>query len=61
MNFKRIARMLVCLVLVCALVVNISPIKAKAVEPISATLGIGLAVCMILGVAGVILCNRPHA
>lgn len=30
MNFKRIGRILVCLVLVCALLINISPIKAKA-------------------------------
>lgn len=30
MNFKRIGRILVCLLLVCALLINISPIKAKA-------------------------------
>lgn len=39
MNFKRIARMLVCLVLVCALVVNISPIKAEAIVPDTFTIG----------------------
>lgn len=31
MNFKRIGRLLVCLVLICALLINVSPIKAKAV------------------------------
>lgn len=30
MNFKRIGRILICLLLVCALLINISPIKAKA-------------------------------
>lgn len=30
MNFKRIFRVLICLVLVCALLINISPIRAKA-------------------------------
>lgn len=31
MNFKRIGRLLVCLVLICALLINVSPIRAKAV------------------------------
>lgn len=31
MNFNRIGRILVCLLVVCALVINISPIKAKAI------------------------------
>lgn len=30
MNYKRIGRILICLVLVCALLVNISPLKARA-------------------------------
>ena len=51
MNYKRIGRALICLVLVCALLVNVSPIKAEAVA-VEAALGVGLAACLILAAAG---------
>lgn len=53
MNYKRIGRALICLVLVCALLVNVSPIKAEAVA-VESALGIGLAACLILGTCGMI-------
>lgn len=40
MNYKRIGRLAVCLLLVCCLIVNISPIKAEAVSSM-AVVGIG--------------------
>ena len=43
MNYKRIARMLVCLVLVCALLVQASPIKVKAVAAEMALTGVAAA------------------
>ena len=57
MNFKRIARMLVCLVLVCALVVNISPIKAEAVvaEAVATYVGYGIVAALVLGTAGFVI------
>lgn len=53
MNYKRIGRALICLVLVCALLVNVSPIKAEAVA-VESALGIGLAACLILASCGMI-------
>lgn len=58
MNFKRIGRILVCFLLVCCLIVNVSPIKAHAtaaaiipvVVPVSAPLVIG-AVLIGLGIS----------
>lgn len=60
MKFKRIARVLICLVLVCALLVNISPIKARAdivtgtivgASVVSIPVGLVFAACaVILGV-----------
>lgn len=57
MNFKRIARMLVCLVLVCALVVNISPIKTEAIvgEAVATYLGYGIVAALVLGTAGFVI------
>lgn len=48
MDYKRFARALICLVLVCALVVNISPIKVKAVIPESILIEAGIIVGSIL-------------
>ena len=52
MDKQRIFRALVCFVLICALVVNISPIQAKAVDPVTLTGAamIGLAACLAAGV-----------
>ena len=52
MDKQRIFRALVCFVLICALVVNISPIRAKAVDPVTLTGAamIGLAACLAAGV-----------
>lgn len=49
MNFKRIGRMLVCLLLVCCLIVNISPIRAEAlaVEAVYVAAGIVITSCLI--------------
>lgn len=45
MNYIRIGRALVCLLLVCCLIVHISPVKAKAVDALSVSfIGAGLAV-----------------
>ena len=57
MNFKRIARALVCLVLVCALVVNISPIKTEAIvaEAVLTYLGYGIVAALVLGTAGFVI------
>lgn len=57
MNYKRIARMLVCLVLVCALVVNISPIKAEAIvgEAVATYVGYGIVAALVLGTAGFVI------
>ena len=57
MNFKRIARALVCLVLVCALVVNISPIKTEAIvaEAVATYLGYGIVAALVLGTAGFVI------
>ena len=54
MNFKRIGRCLVCLLLVCALMVNISPVKAKAAAStvlIPAGIALG-AILLGIGIAG---------
>lgn len=52
MDKQRIFRALACFVLICALVVNISPIRAKAVDPVTLTGAamIGLAACLAAGV-----------
>ena len=57
MNFKRIARALICLVLVCALVVNISPIKTEAIvaEAVATYLGYGIVAALVLGTAGFVI------
>lgn len=55
MNFKRIGRILVCLILVCALIISISPIKAHATAAGSVALVEGLqAVASILIGLGVL-------
>ena len=46
MNFKRIGRLLVCLVLICALLINVSPIKAKA-DVVSGAVVVGGAVVSV--------------
>ncbi len=65
MNFKRIGRMLVCLILVCCLIVNISPIRAKATESISSylavTIPVDVGVSAIMNGIGVIPGEDPAA
>lgn len=48
MNFKKIFRTLVCLVLVCALLVGVSPIRAKAVVPESLAVTAGIVIGSVL-------------
>ena len=50
---SRILRCLVCLVLICSLLINCSPIKAKAVA-VEASIAIGIIAMMILASAGVV-------
>ena len=53
MNFKRIARILICLVLVCCLMVDISPIKAEALEPATITVAASIGILVaIIGLCG---------
>lgn len=53
MKFKRIFSVIVCLVLVCALVIGVSPIRAHAVFAYDDLLYLGYAIASVLGVAGV--------
>lgn len=48
MNWKRVGRLLVCLVLVAALIVNVSPIRAKAIGPTSALVSVGIVIASVL-------------
>ena len=52
MNWKKIGRALVCLALVCCILINASPIRAKAV--VSTTVAVGLFALMIACSAGVV-------
>lgn len=53
---RKIFRLLVCLVLICSLLINLSPIRVHAVDPVSASmLTIGAAACMMLMAAGVVI------
>lgn len=55
MNFKKIARILVCLILVCCLVVDVSPIKAEAVYAELVVTGVaaaGAIIALILAASG---------
>lgn len=54
MDFKQFIRVFVCIVLVCILVFNCSPLRAQALEPISTALGIGVAALLLLGAAGIV-------
>lgn len=54
MDFKQFIRVFVCIVLVCILVFNCSPLRAQALEPISTALGIGVAALLLLGTAGIV-------
>lgn len=47
MNYKRIGRALVCLLLVCCLIVNVSPVKAKAVVSSTSVLAVSAAVVAV--------------
>ena len=54
MDFKQFIRVFVCIVLVCILLFNSSPLRAQALEPISTALGIGVAALLLLGTAGIV-------
>lgn len=53
MNWKRVGRLLVCLVLVFCLIVNVSPIRAKAVSPGVAFVGVSVLIGIIAVVQGI--------
>ena len=53
MNWKRIGRVITCLLVVCCLIVNMSPIRAEALA-VESALGLGLAAVLILATAGVV-------
>lgn len=54
MKLKNFIRVFVCIILVCILVFNCSPLRAQALEPISTALGIGVAALLLLGTAGIV-------
>lgn len=60
MNKQRIFRALVCFVLICALVVNISPIKAKAFVAETA-MALGAIACIMAMYAGVVFNPQSQA
>lgn len=51
-DWKRIGRAAVCLLVICCMVVNVSPIRANAVA--AEAVGLGLAALLILATAGVV-------
>ena len=62
MNFKRIGRILICLLLVCALVVGLSPIKAQAVVvPQSGMYPEEIVIRAVVGAIGVLAGEDPSA
>lgn len=50
---SRLFRILVCLVLICCFLVNLSPLKARALEPVSATI---VTVSASLAIAAALIC-----
>lgn len=61
MKLNNFLRIFVCIVLVCVLVFNISPLRAQALEPVSTAIGIGVAACLLLGTAGIIFNPTSNA
>lgn len=49
MNYKRIGRILVCLLLVCCLIVNISPIRAKATAVVVPAIAVAVPAPIVIG------------
>ena len=54
MNWKRFGQVFVCFLLICCLLINQSPIKAKALA-IETAIGIGIIAALIAAAAGVAL------
>ena len=61
MDFKHFIRVFVCIVLVCVLLFNSSPLRAQALEPVSTAIGIGLVACLLLGTAGIVFNPTSNA
>lgn len=59
MNLKRIGRFLICLALVAVLLINCSPIRAEALEPVTTTIAIGTAVAFALIGLGIMVGSDP--
>ena len=59
MNWKRVGRLLVCLVLVCCILVNVSPIKAKAVEPVTMMVAAASVIAAVIIGLGVMVGSDP--
>lgn len=55
MNWKKICRSVLCLLLVCCLVLHMSPLEAKAVDPITIGMGIVAGVAGILGIGSLMI------
>ena len=55
MNWKKIVRSALCLLLVCCLVLHMSPLEAKAVDPITIGMGIVAGVAGILGIGSLMI------
>ena len=55
MNWKKICRSVLCLFLVCCLVLHMSPLEAKAVDPITIGMGIVAGVAGILGIGSLMI------
>ena len=61
MKLKNFIRVFVCIVLVCVLLFNSSPLRAQALEPVSTAIGIGLVACLLLGTAGIVFNPTSNA
>lgn len=61
MKLKNFIRVFVCIVLVCILLFNSSPLRAQALEPVSTAIGIGLVACLLLGTAGIVFNPTSNA
>lgn len=55
MNWKRIGRAALCLLVVCCLVLNMSPIEARAIDPITIGMGIFAGVGALLGIGSIMI------
>ena len=55
MNWKKIGRAALCLLVVCCLILNMSPVQVKALDPVTVSMGVVAGVSALLGVGAIMV------